>query len=114
MIRRYSTWMADDAFGSNPPVRSPHLSYSCASPFGPAALVTHDPKWTLDAIFYCLGLKCWRPRRWRRFASFHDVDVRHFRGLVPGPLNFVHIARGFRNLKHNLVVPADCEPTSGS
>jgi hypothetical protein len=26
-----------------------HLSYSCASPFGPAILVTHDPEPTLNA-----------------------------------------------------------------
>jgi RNA-directed DNA polymerase len=26
-----------------------------------------------------------RPRRWQRFVSFHDVDGKHFRGLVPSP-----------------------------
>jgi hypothetical protein len=30
----------------------------------------------------------WRPRRCPRFASFHDVDGKHFRGLVP----YVHSA----------------------
>jgi hypothetical protein len=27
-----------------------HLSYSCASPFGPAILVTQDPIWTFRAL----------------------------------------------------------------
>src|SRR6516225_8183560 len=27
-----------------------HLSYSCATPFGPAILVTHDPRRTLDCL----------------------------------------------------------------
>src|SRR5882672_1622636 len=34
----------------------------------------------------------WRPRRWQRFISFHDVDGwQALRGLVP-TLNFVHSA----------------------
>jgi hypothetical protein len=38
----------------------------------------------------CCGLRGrkWRPRRCQRFASFHDVDGKHFRGLVP----YVHSA----------------------
>ena len=37
-------------------------------------------------IFLLSQFEFWRPRRWQRFVSFHDVDGRHFRGLIPDPL----------------------------
>jgi hypothetical protein len=40
---------------------------------------------TLDPIFLLSQFEFWRPRRWQRFVSFHDVDGKHFRGLVPDP-----------------------------
>lgn len=39
--------------------------------------------------------------------AFHDVDGKHYRGLVPD-LNFVHSAGGTEILKFNLMVSADC------
>ena len=44
-----------------------------------------DPSRTLHPIFLLSQFEFWRPRRWQRFVSFHDVDGKHFRGLVPDP-----------------------------
>src|ERR1700693_6218460 len=48
------TTAACSGLGSTPDCRTRrallHLSYSCASPFGPATLVTHDPNRKTDAI----------------------------------------------------------------
>src|ERR1035437_408262 len=45
---------AYSGFGSSPDFRTRrallHLSYSCAPPFGPATLVTHDPTRTSDRL----------------------------------------------------------------
>jgi hypothetical protein len=50
-----------------------------------------DPKRTFDPMFLLFRFEFWRPRRWQRFVSFHDLDGKHFRSLALPP-NFVHSA----------------------
>jgi hypothetical protein len=44
-------------------------------------------------MFLLFQFEFWRPRRWQRFVSFHDLDGKHFSGLALPP-NFVHSAGG--------------------
>ena len=47
-----------------------HLSYSCAQPFGPAMLVTHDPKrkWSKSSLDHLVGAREQHRRRSRPSA----------------------------------------------
>jgi hypothetical protein len=52
-----------------------------------------DPNRTFGPMFLLFQFEFWRPRRWQRFVSFHDLDGKHFSGLALPP-NFVHSAGG--------------------
>src|SRR5450759_5190938 len=69
-----------------------HLSYSCAPPFGPTMLVTHDPTATLAVHcgndFWCrfqpLSMYSFKPIRCRLLSLGADMRRREFITLLGG------------------------------
>jgi len=56
-------------------------------PLESAAFARRTPETDIGPNFSLLSqFEFWRPRRWQRFVSFHDVDGwQALRGLVPDP-----------------------------